>query len=150
MSALGDALMAWLHFVLIFAVLGALVAELVLCRAPLTDAVIQRMARFDLAYGIAAGGLFIVGFGRASHFAKGWDFYATEPWFWVKLALFATVGLISIVPTVQLLKWRKAIRGGAALTIGDAEIKRLRRFIHAELSLFPLIALAATLMARGL
>ena len=150
MYLLGDTITAWLHFVLIFAIVGSLTAELVLCRHPLTKAVIARLARFDMVYGLSALGLLLVGFGRATGFAKGWSYYAQEPWFWVKIALFATVGGLSILPTMKFLRWNKTAKDLAEISIDAAEVQRIRRHIHAELGLLPFIALAATLMARGL
>src|SRR6478735_6991342 len=112
MDIIGDLIMSWLHYLLIFAIVGTLVAELVLCRSPLTPETISRLARFDMVYGLSALSLLIVGFGRATGFAKGWAYYSVQPWFWVKIALFATVGLISIVPTMKLVRWNKAMKQG--------------------------------------
>ncbi len=61
------------------------------------------------------------------------------------MALFIAVGLLSIIPTVTFLRWRK----GGAPGLRAGEQRRLRRVIHAELAVVVLIVLCAALMARG-
>jgi len=68
----------------------------------------------------------------------------------VKLALFIVVGLLSILPTMQFLGWRKALKEGRAPVLDDAKRRSIRRVIHIELTLLFLIMLCAALMARGI
>jgi putative membrane protein len=149
MNIYGDAAVSWLHYMLIFAVIAALVGELVLCRAPLSPEAVRRLSRFDLP-GLSALLLLIVGFARALHFAKGWAFYAAEPWFWVKIGAFALVGLLSIFPTMEFIRWNRAAKNGTAPAPDEARLRTVRRTIHLELALLPVIVLAAVMMARGL
>lgn len=150
MNIFGDAAISWLHYMLVFAVIAALVGELVLCRTPLAPETVRRLARFDLVYGISAMLLLIVGFVRALHFAKGWAFYVAEPWFWVKIGAFALVGLLSIFPTMEFIRWNRAAKSGTVPEPDAARLRTVRRTIHLELALLPVIVLAAVMMARGL
>jgi putative membrane protein len=68
----------------------------------------------------------------------------------VKLALFIVVGLLSILPTVQFLGWRTALKNGRLPELDDGRRRRLRMFIHIELTLLFVIMLCAALMARGI
>ncbi len=70
--------------------------------------------------------------------------------FYIKLALFLAVGLISIPPTLQYLRWMRSLNSGAAGVAADYQVLRVRRHILVELILFALIPLMATLMARGI
>jgi putative membrane protein len=65
------------------------------------------------------------------------------------MALFAAVGLLSLPPTLHFIRLGRATGAGEAL-VDRGAYRRVRRFITAELAVFALIPLAATLMARGI
>jgi putative membrane protein len=94
--------------------------------------------------------LLIVGFIRVFYTEKGAAYYFHSGSFLAKLALFIVVGLLSILPTVQFLGWRKALKAGQAPAVDDATRRRVRMIIHTELTLLFLIMLCAALMARGI
>lgn len=143
-----DAWMSVLHFWLVFALITVLVLEMAYCRGLPDLATVQRLARIDMLYGLFAVLLVIVGFGRAMHGAKGWAFYSGNPVFWIKIALFALMGLMSIMPTLAFLRWRKTLKAGGS--IEAAQVARVRRWLHAELTLLIPIPIAAAFMARGI
>jgi putative membrane protein len=58
------------------------------------------------------------------------------------------VGL-SIVPTVQIISWRRALAKNAAFAPGGGDILKVRRFLGAEVAFFALIPACAAAMARG-
>jgi putative membrane protein len=72
----------------------------------------------------------------------------SNPWFWAKMASFLCVGLLSIPPTLALLKWRKARSRDQTFLPADGEIARLRGFVHAEVGLLALVVGFAAAMAR--
>ena len=80
--------------------------------------------------------------------AKGADFYLSNPWFWAKMASFAAIGLLSIPPTLALLKWRKSSKQDGAFLPPQNDIARLRVFLHAEIGLLALVVVFAAAMAR--
>ena len=90
------------------------------------------------------------GVSRVVWFGKGVAFYLHNPVFYIKLALFVAVGLISIPPTLQFLRWMRSLDSGAANVVADYQVIRVRRHILSELILFALIPLMATLIARGI
>jgi putative membrane protein len=139
-----DFILAVAHHVLIFGVFATLVAELVLLRGLVNPAAVLRVAAIDLRYGIFASLILIVGFSRALFAAKGWPYYSHNAFFWAKLATFAVIGLLSIAPTLALIRWRRAARVPDA-----ADIRRLRLYLHVELSLFVPLLIFAAAMARG-
>jgi putative membrane protein len=145
---LTDALLAWFHFVLAFVLVGALVAEVFILRLPVDGRVARLLARVDLFYGISAALLIAVGVSRVIWGAKGWIYYQGQPFFWAKMATFAVIGLVSILPTVTFLRWRRAA-ASAAFAVPDAEVKRIRRYVIAETHLIALLLVFAVLMARG-
>jgi putative membrane protein len=139
-----DLILAVGHHVLIFVLFGVLVAEFILVRRNIDRAMAGRVAGIDLWYGILAGLIIVVGFSRAIFAAKGWDYYAHNIFFWAKLGTFAVIGLLSVMPTLRYLRWRREKSAP-----GEAEIAATRRYLWAQLALFPLLLAFAALMARG-
>jgi putative membrane protein len=138
--------LAWAvgHHVIVFSLVGVLVAELLIVRVGMDATAVRRLARIDTLYGALAGSILAVGFARAGLAAKGWDYYASNAFFWAKLATFLAIGLLSIPPTLAYFKWRKEDAGPTA-----GEVARVKGYLTAELLLFvPLLGFAAA-MARG-
>ena len=145
-----SAFIAYLHYVAMISIAVVLVVEHMICMPGMTGSRIRVLARLDLLYmGLA---LLALGSGaaRVVWFGKGAAFYLHNPVFYIKLALFFAVGLISIPPTLQYLRWMRSLESGATNVVADYQVLRVRRLIVIELSLFALIPLMATLMARGI
>ena len=132
------------HHVLIFAIFGILFAEFWILRSDLSPATAARIASIDLWYGVFAGAVVVIGFCRAIFAAKGWTYYSHNVYFWMKIAIFAAVGLLSLPPTFEFIRWRKL-----AVAPGESEIKAVRRYLHVEVALFMLLPIFAAAMARG-
>ena len=145
-----DAILAYLHFAAIFTLIWFLAKEWTLLRADFSSDGLERLARADAGFGIAAGLVLVSGALRAVFGVKGWAFYAHNPAFHVKIGLFVVVGLISIAPTLQFLRWRKALRNNAAFRVRETDWTSARRLVLIELHLVALIPFAAVLMSRGL
>lgn len=144
-----DIVLAVAHHVLVFALMGVLAFELGAVRVGMGQKEIGRVARVDLHYGVLAGAILIVGFIRANFAAKGWAYYSHNGFFWSKIGTFALVGILSIIPTIAFLRWRKQSKADAAFTPTEAEVRNVQRFLWAEAFLFLLIPIFAALMARG-
>jgi len=143
-----DFVLASLHHVLIFALMAALAAQLVLVRPGLTAPLIARISRIDGAYGALSVLVIIVGVSRVIWGAKGWEAYSGNVWFWHKMAAFLIVGLLSILPTIRFGRWLKAVASDPTFAVADSEVKHVRRFMHAEAGIFLLIPIFAAAMAR--
>jgi putative membrane protein len=139
-----DLVLAIVHHTLIFAIFGNLFAEFMMLRQGVSVAAIARIASIDLWYGLLAAAIVIIGFCRAIFAAKGWYYYSHNAFFWGKLASFAAIGLLSVPPTLAFIRWR---RGGVAPD--EAAIRKIRLYLHIELSLFVLVLGCAAAMARG-
>ncbi len=141
---------AFLHHLAAFLVFATLMLELVLLRNELTPSSARSLVRMDLVYGIAATVLLVVGFVRVFHTEKGSAYYFESGSFLVKLTLFVIVGLLSIYPTREFLRWRKTLRDGRMPQLDDGVRRKMRLMIHIELTLIAVIILMAIMMARGL
>ncbi len=147
---MASALIAYLHYVAMISIAVILVVEHMVCVPGMTDGRIRLLARIDLLYLGAAVLALGSGAARVVWFAKGAAFYLHNPVFYIKLALFVAVGLISIPPTLQYLRWLRSLKSGAANVAADYQVLRVRRHILVELILFAFIPLMATFMARGI
>ena len=139
-----DLVLAIAHHLLIFALFGVLLGEWIVLRRGMDQAIVHGIAVIDRWYGVLAGLILIVGFSRAHFAAKGWDYYASNGFFWAKIGAFACIGLISVWPTIRFIRWR---RSGVAPD--DEEVTALRRLIFVELLLFASMPAFAAAMARG-
>jgi len=142
--------LAFLHHTAAVAVMALLIVELVLLRLELTSAVARTIVRMDAAYGVAALVLLVVGLLRVIYTEKGTAYYFHSGTFLAKLTLFVIVGLLSIYPTMQFLRWRPALREQRAPQLDPATRSRLRMLVHIELTLLLVILLLAPMMARGI
>lgn len=145
-----DAGLAWLHFVFAFILAGALAAEAFILRLPVDGRVARLLLRVDLFYGVSAVLLIIIGVSRVIWGAKGWAHYQGQPFFWAKMATFAAIGLLSIVPTRRFIRWVKAYNADPNFAPAEADVKSARRIVVIEAHLIALLLVFATLMARGI
>jgi putative membrane protein len=120
-----------------------------LLRGDLGTADVAALVRSDIGVALSALLALATGLARVFYGAKGAAFYADNPAFWVKLALFVVIALISIRPTLTFLRWRRAARA-AGFSVPAVERKSARRLVLVELHLLALLPLAAVLMARGI
>lgn len=144
-----EALLAYAHFLAILTMTVFLASEAALCRKEwMNAAVVERLARVDLIYGISAIAVLATGLARTWWGMKGTGWYWTQPLLHTKVTLFVVIGLLSIGPTVRFLRWRRALRATGALP-SDVEVRNTRRLIMIEAHLLALIPLFAVFLARG-
>jgi putative membrane protein len=139
-----DLILAILHHFFVFALFGVLFAEFIVVRRGMDAATVARVVPIDAWYGVLAALILIVGFSRVAFAAKGWTYYAHDAYFWAKIATFVVIGLLSVPPTLAYLRWRRAGTPPA-----DEAVARTRRYLWAQLILFPLLPAFAAAMARG-
>jgi putative membrane protein len=142
-------LFAFLHHLCAFTLVSAVAIEFALIRQELTVASARRLQLTDLVLGIAAGALLIIGLLRVFYFEKGASYYFHSYAFLTKLSLFVIIGLLSIVPTMEFLSWRGAIKAGQVPAVDAGKRRRVTAVIHAELAAIVVILLCAAIMARG-
>ena len=145
-----DALLAYLHYISIFTLIVFLTAEAVVLRPDMTPEIRKRLARYDAVFGFAALAVLITGALRVIYGAKGYAFYVHNPVFHVKVGLFILVGLLSIIPTITILRWNKQGKTLPDFVPTPSEIAKTRRWVMIESHLIIFIPLAAVLMARGI
>jgi len=142
-------LFAFLHHLCAFTLVSAVAIEFVLIRQELTLASARRLQVTDMVLGIAAGALLFVGLVRVFFLEKGPDYYWHSHAFLTKFSLFVVIALVSIIPTMEFLSWRKAIGAGQVPVIDAKKRKLVAAVIHGELLGIVIILLCAAIMARG-
>jgi putative membrane protein len=147
-AMLTDLILAILHHLAIVSLIVLLAFEFALLRPGMTPEDLVRVVKIDAAYGASAGLVIVIGICRVIWGIKGASFYLSNPWFWAKMASFATIGILSIPPTLALLRWRKASRQDAGFLPPAADLTRLRAYLHAEVALLALVVGFAAAMAR--
>jgi len=144
-----DAWLAIAHHLAVFSVMAMLSIEWAIVRPGLDGSGIKLLARVDAAYGASAAGVVVAGIARVIAGAKPSDFYTENPTFWFKMAAFATVGLLSIRPTIQYAQWRKRLAEDG-VTPGPDLLRSAHRAVNVQLIVFASIPILAVLMARGI
>jgi putative membrane protein len=142
-------LFAFLHHLAAFIVVPTIALEFVLLRGELTVWSARRLRAADMVLGIAATVLLLVGLARVFWFEKGATYYFHNHAFLTKFGLFILVALLSIVPTIEFLSWRKAVEAGQVPVVAAGKLKRVRMILHIELAAIVLILFCAALMAKG-
>ena len=147
---LTESLLAYAHFVAILTLVVFITSEAALCRPEwMNAAVVRRLARVDIIYMVAAIAVLVTGFARTYWGVKGFEWYWHQPLLHIKVTLFVIVGLISIAPTRDFIRWRKALDANGALP-AEAEVRKVRKLIMVQAHLVMLIPLAGVLLARGI
>ncbi len=121
-----DALLAYAHFMCIFALASLLTAELFILRQTLPADLLRRLRLVDRWYGVTAGLVIVSGLLRLNLGLKGADFYVHNPVFWTKMGLFLTVGLISILPTIAYIRWSGRLAADGSIALPGGEYARIR------------------------
>jgi putative membrane protein len=144
-----DLILAIVHHLGVFTVAGVIAVEWALVRPGMSMEKIRQVAKIDAAYGIAAATVLLIGFARVFFGLKGSAFYMQNPVFWAKIITFATVGVLSVAPTLLFIAWRDRAKTDPSFVPSAAEIASVRRYVKIEPHLFVLIPILAAAMARG-
>ena len=142
-----DLSLAIVHHLLVFVLVAILAGQIALVRPGLGADAVRRLTRLDAAYGALALAVLIAGFARAIWGLKGWEFYGSYWVFWLKVGIFALVGLLSIMPTLRFRRWRGVVAGSDV--VPSSEVSTVRRWLHAEAAVLLLIPVIAAMLARS-
>lgn len=145
-----DAILAYLHFASIFALIWFLAKEWTLLKAGAASLQVQRLAKADIGFALAAMAVLATGASRLLFGAKPVAFYTGNPVFHVKVSLFVLAALVSIRPTIAFLRWRKAVAAKENFRVDEREWRLVKRLVLIEMHIVALIPVFAVLMARGI
>ena len=143
-----DLTLAIAHHLAVFSYVAIFAAEFALLRPGLAGGRVLQLGRLDAAYGGLAGLVIVIGIVRVIFGSAGWEFYVGNWAFWTKMTAFLAMGLLSIQPTMSILRWRKAAELDATFAVPESEVRASRRFVHAEAAALALIPVFAALIPR--
>lgn len=145
-----EILIPYLHFIGIMVLMGSLITEHVMLKPTITKKEIKTLAMVDLIYGLSAAVVLITGLLRWFVVGKGAEFYTKNPMFHTKLTLFVVIAILSIFPTMKILKWSRQVKRGEEPDTSEKVVKKQLMFIRIELLLLAIIPLLAVMIARGM
>jgi putative membrane protein len=145
-----DLILEFAHHLSVFSLIAIVAAEFVLIVPGLGGAALARVGRLDSAYGGVATLIIVVGFLRVFFGDAGSGFYITNPVFWTKIGLFVLMGILSVPPTLAILRWRREAKTNPGFGAPADAVARVKRFFLAEFVVFAFIPIAAAMMARGI
>ena len=144
-----EAILACIHLLALLTMVVFLSSEAALCRMEwMNAAVVKRLARLDMIYGIAALAMLATGLARVFLGPKGAGWYVSQPLFHLKMTLFVLAFLLSLKPTVVFRRWSRQLRDNGTLP-AESEVLPTRKWVMWQAHLIPVIAAVAVFYARG-
>lgn len=138
-----DILIRYFHFAGIMVLSFALITEHGLAKAEISGRQMRRLAVVDAVYGISAAVVLLTGLIQWLWTGKPATFYTQNPVFHIKLTIFVVIVLLSIYPTVFIVKRRKT--NSETVRIPKSVVMLLRL----ELLLLFVMPLLGVYIARG-
>lgn len=139
-----DLLIRYLHLTAVLVLAGTLIIENMAMARQISQEDLRNLLKVDAAYGISAAVVLAFGLGLWFWGGKPASFYTSNPVFHAKVSLFVLVGLLSIHPTVFLLRQRRSTQSVIEVPVS------VLRVLRVELILLAFIPVLAFLMARGI
>ena len=144
-----EAILAALHVVAILTFVVFLSSQAALCRTEwMNAAVVERLARLDVIYGVAAVLLIASGLARLFWGVKGMSWYVSQPLFHIKITIVVAMALLSIWPSIMFRRWLRNLRATGAMPEA-IEVKKVRRLVMIQSHVLPVVAVIAVFWARG-
>ena len=145
-----EALLAYAHILAILMAVTFLASETALCRTEwLNAAVVERLVRIDLLWGISALCVLASGLARSYWGMKGAPWYWGQPLLHAKLTLFALVLLLAVAPTRRFARWQATLRSGGSLPSAP-DVQATRRLVMIEAHALVVLPLLGVWLARGI
>jgi putative membrane protein len=107
------------------------------------------LSRIDMINGIAATLVLAVGLIRVAYFEKGTDYYFQNGPFIAKLALYGLASVLSLVPTLEIMRWRAFLKQGQLPAVRPQKLIRMRAVAYGQLACVIAMMVFAALAASG-
>jgi putative membrane protein len=117
---------------------------------PFSIACARILIKTDMVNGIAATLVLLVGLIRVFYFEKGSAYYFDNELFLAKLGFYGLASALSIIPTLEIYRWRAALKSGQLPTVSTKKFNAMRAVAVLQLGCLCAMALLANLVARGL
>lgn len=139
----------YLHYLFIMILMGSVIAEHLILKPKMDAERIKSLATSDVIYGISALLVLATGLLRFFLYGKGVEYYLSNPLFHAKLTFFILIGLVSIYPTIQFIRWRKRLDMDESYRPDPKIVKRITMILRVEILVIAVLPLLAVLINRG-
>ena len=137
------------HHLAVLTVVGCALMSIVQLRKPF-DLNTARLLRYtDLLNGIAATLVLLVGLVRVFYLEKGAAYYFHNGPFVLKLALYGVASVLSLVPTLEIWRWRVPLQRGMLPSVSRQNWTRMHRVAYGQLACIVAMVVCANWAARG-
>lgn len=142
-------LFATLHHAAVLTLLVCTLVSLYQLRHPLTVRSARLLRSTDMLNGMAATLVLVVGLVRVFYLEKGSAYYFGNGPFLAKLAFYGLASMLSLVPTLEVRRWRTPLQQGRLPTVREQKLNALRTVALLQLACLAAMAMCANLAAQG-
>ena len=142
-------LFATLHHAAGLTLLVCTLVSLYQLKQPLTLRGARLLRKTDMLNGIAATLVLAVGLVRVFYLEKGAAYYFGNGPFLAKLGFYGLASMLSLVPTLEVRRWRPPLQQGRLPTISNQKLTAMRTVAYLQLACLAAMATCANLAAHG-
>ena len=142
-------LFATLHHAATLTLLVCTLFSIYLLWKPLTVQSARVLRNTDMLNGIAATLVLVVGLVRVFYLEKGSAYYFGNGPFLAKLGFYGLASVLSLVPTLEIRRWRVPLQTGQLPTVSDQKLTALHTVAHLQFVCLAAMATCANLAAQG-
>jgi putative membrane protein len=142
-------LFAAFHHLAVLVLLGGTLMSLWQLRKPFDISSARLLQKSDMINGIAATFVLLVGLVRVFYLEKGAAYYFSNGPFIAKLALYGLASVLSLVPTLEVFRWREPLKQGLLPEVSAQKLTRMCTVCYLQLACIFAMAFCANLAARG-
>ncbi|QTN30196.1 DUF2214 family protein [Rhodoferax sp. AJA081-3] len=142
-------LFAALHHAAVLTLLVCTLVSIYQLRQPLTVGSARILRSSDMLNGIAATLVLVVGLVRIFYLERGWSYYFGNGPFLAKLGFYGLASMLSLVPTLEVRRWRAPLKHGQLPTLSDQKLTALRAVAYLQLACLAAMAICANMAANG-
>ncbi len=136
------------HHAAVLTLLACTLASLYWLSQPLTVQGARRLGRTDTLNAVAATLVLVVGLVRVFYLEKGSSYYFDSGFFVAKLGVYGLASMLSLVPTLELRRWRARLQLGQLPLVSDRKWAALRAVAGLQLACLVAMALLANRAAN--
>lgn len=142
-------LFATLHHAAVLALLVCALISIYQLRQPLTVPGARLLRNTDMFNGIAATLVLLAGLVRVFYLEKGSTYYFSNGPFLAKLGFYGLASLLSLVPTLEVRRWRIPLRNGQLPILSMRKLTSMRAVAYLQLACLAAMATCANLAKQG-
>ncbi|MBK6295379.1 MAG: DUF2214 family protein [Rhodoferax sp.] len=142
-------LFAALHHVAVLMLLGCSLVSIALWSRPFDLCVARRLHVTDMLNGAVATLVLLVGLVRVVYLEKGAAYYVHNGPFIAKLALYGVASVLSLIPTLEMMRWRAPLKQGRLPSLSPVKLTHLRGVAYLQLVCLLAMMVCANLATRG-